>query len=211
MLLIFQSHGWAGVLNGVGCCCSSGGCWRRHNLPQLPPVSPATQVTWPRGPSLETKLYILGLDIKTGCRGRRANSEHKLWKWFKKRATCHRSTVSLQTQVTWPSKKSDLIYCAKIAQWQSLCPIYLSVLLKIVPEWPLSNWRNHFFFKTVPIGGRQCSLFLKMQCFPILKKNRRCLKNSKHCAHSAYYAMCFITSIKHSKGCSKPLCGTVSL
>ena len=43
--------------------------------PQLPPVSPATQVTSPLAQASKKNLYILRLYMKTGCG---VNPEHKL-------------------------------------------------------------------------------------------------------------------------------------
>ena len=50
--------------------CSSGGRWRRkHNLPQLPPVSPATQVTWPLGQASKQSCTFWDLTLKRDAGG----------------------------------------------------------------------------------------------------------------------------------------------
>ena len=109
MLLIFQSHGWAGVLNGWGSCFSSGGWGGAVTIPPVATGQPGHSGHLTSGSSLQTNLYILGLYIKTRCR---VNPEHELWKWFEKRGACYRSTVSLQTQVTWPKEeKWPHIFC----------------------------------------------------------------------------------------------------
>ena len=156
MLLIFQSHGWAGVLNGVDLpllCLQLR--WPLAPQAQSPPVAtgqPGHSGDLTQGPSLETNLYILGLYIalKRGAGSiQNMNFKSDLRKGLL--AIGQPSACKLRWHDL--SKKSDLTCCAKIARWQSWFPISISVLLKIVPEGVLSNWRNHFFFKAFPIGG----------------------------------------------------------